>query len=183
LYGVYTIQTGGRRGNRILSNNRAVILHQGGQRRCARGVKGWLVRAQQPRSKRISCKGQGVVLFLGSSRGSTQRSTGTRRTPGRRQRRRRRWGRRPRWWRRWRRGRRGRWGRRRRWRGQRGATSVALVDSGSDLPFRRVGLTVGAAMVAMATGAATRAAATLVQSEATTPVLMEESGGLSGGVL
>jgi len=52
---VYSIQTGGRWGSRILPNNRAIVLHQGGQCRWAGGVKGWLIRAQQPRSKRISC--------------------------------------------------------------------------------------------------------------------------------
>ena len=50
-------KTGGRKGSRILSNNRAIVLHQGGQCRWARGKKGWLIRAQQPRNKRISCKG------------------------------------------------------------------------------------------------------------------------------
>jgi len=28
---VYSIETGGRKGSRILSNNRAIVLHQGGQ--------------------------------------------------------------------------------------------------------------------------------------------------------
>ena len=37
---------------------RAIVLHQGGQCRWAEGVNGWLIRAQQPRSKRISCLGQ-----------------------------------------------------------------------------------------------------------------------------
>jgi len=53
----YTREVGG--GGRILPNSRAVVLHQGGQCRRARGMKAWLNRAQQPRSERISCKGQG----------------------------------------------------------------------------------------------------------------------------
>jgi len=57
-YMVYSIQTGVRRGSRTLSYSGAIELHQGGQCRWAWGVTGWLIRAQQPRSKRISCKGQ-----------------------------------------------------------------------------------------------------------------------------
>jgi len=49
-----------RRGSRILPKNRAIVLHQGGQCRWAGGMKGWLIRAQQPRRKTISCKGQRV---------------------------------------------------------------------------------------------------------------------------
>jgi len=60
---VYGIQTGGREGSRILSNNRAVVLHQGEQYRWAGGVKGWLIRAQQPRRKRISCEGQDTAGY------------------------------------------------------------------------------------------------------------------------
>jgi len=40
---VYHIQTGGRIGGRILSNSRAIVLHQGGPCRWARGGKGWLI--------------------------------------------------------------------------------------------------------------------------------------------
>jgi len=60
---VYRIQTGGRKGSRILSNNRAIILHQGGHCRWAGRMKIWLIRAEQPRSKRISCKGQEFLLL------------------------------------------------------------------------------------------------------------------------
>ena len=52
---VYSIQMRGRKGSRIRSNNRAIILHQGGTMQVGGGVKGWLILAQQPRSKRISC--------------------------------------------------------------------------------------------------------------------------------
>jgi len=55
---VCSIQTGGRKGIRILANSREIVLHQGGQCRWAGGMKGWLILAQQPRSKRISCQGQ-----------------------------------------------------------------------------------------------------------------------------
>jgi len=55
---VYSIQTGGLKGILILSNNRAIVLHQGGQCGWAGGMKGWLIRAQQPRRERVSCKGQ-----------------------------------------------------------------------------------------------------------------------------
>jgi len=58
---VYSIQTGVRKGSRILPNNRAIVLHQGGQCRWAGGMKGWLIRPQQPRSQTISCKGQSVM--------------------------------------------------------------------------------------------------------------------------
>jgi len=61
LYMMYGIHTGGRRGGRILPNSRALVLHQGGQRRLARGMQGWLIRAQKHRSKRISCEGQVVT--------------------------------------------------------------------------------------------------------------------------
>jgi len=54
---VYSIQTGGRKGSRILFDNHAIVLHQGGQCRWAEGVKGWLIRAQQPQSKRKCCDG------------------------------------------------------------------------------------------------------------------------------
>ena len=57
---VYSMQTGGWKGSRILSNNRVIVLYQDGQCRWARGVNGWWIRAQQPQSKRISCKGQGT---------------------------------------------------------------------------------------------------------------------------
>jgi len=55
---VYSIQTRGRKGTRILSNNRAIVLHQGGQCRRAGGMNGWSIRAQQSRRNRISCIGQ-----------------------------------------------------------------------------------------------------------------------------
>jgi len=55
---MYSIQTGGRKGSRILFNNRAIVLHQGKQSRWAGRMKGWLIRAQEFRSKRIYCKGQ-----------------------------------------------------------------------------------------------------------------------------
>jgi len=55
---VYGMKTGGRRGGRILPGSRAIVLHQGGQCRWAGGIKGWLIRAHEPRSKRISWKGQ-----------------------------------------------------------------------------------------------------------------------------
>jgi len=58
---VYSIHTRGRKGSRIRSNNRAIVLHQGGKYWWA-GGEGWLIRAQQPRGKRISCKGQIVIL-------------------------------------------------------------------------------------------------------------------------
>jgi len=57
---VHSIQTGVRRGSRILPNNRAIVLHQAGQCRRVGGVKGWLICPQQPRSKTISCKGQAL---------------------------------------------------------------------------------------------------------------------------
>jgi len=41
---VYSIHTEGRKASRILSNHRAILLHQGGQCRWAGGVKGWLIR-------------------------------------------------------------------------------------------------------------------------------------------
>ena len=62
---VYSIHTGVWKGSRILSNNRAIVLHQGGQCMWAGGVKGWWIRAQQPRSKKISRKGQ-LVPWRGS---------------------------------------------------------------------------------------------------------------------
>jgi len=55
---VYSIHKGGQGGGRILPNSRAVVLQQCGQCRWAGGVNGWLICVQQPRSKRISCKGQ-----------------------------------------------------------------------------------------------------------------------------
>jgi len=51
-------EPGDRKGSRIPSNHRAIVLHQGGQCRWAGGVKGWLIRAQQPRTNRIACTGQ-----------------------------------------------------------------------------------------------------------------------------
>jgi len=63
---VYSIHTGGRKGSFIRSNNRAIVLQQGGQCRWAGEMKGLLIRAQQPRSKRKSCKGQVRIAFPGS---------------------------------------------------------------------------------------------------------------------
>jgi len=57
---MYSIHTGGGRGSCILSNERAMVLYQGRQCRWAGGMKGWVIRAQQSQSKRISCKGQFV---------------------------------------------------------------------------------------------------------------------------
>jgi len=62
---VYSIQMGSRKGSLILCNNREIVLHQGEQCRWAGGMKGWLIRAQYPRSKRISCKGQRGALRAG----------------------------------------------------------------------------------------------------------------------
>jgi len=50
-----------------------MVLHQGGQCGWAGGMKGWLVRSQQPRSKRISFKGQGGLYMPISSYCSTWR--------------------------------------------------------------------------------------------------------------
>jgi len=47
---VYSIQTGGRRGSRILSNNRAIVLHQDGQCRWA-GVNQRMVDSRTTASK------------------------------------------------------------------------------------------------------------------------------------
>jgi len=55
---VDSIQAVGRKESLILSNDRAIVLHHGGQCRWAGGIKGWLIRAQTTRSKWISCKGQ-----------------------------------------------------------------------------------------------------------------------------
>ena len=60
----YGIHTGGRRGGPILLNSRAIVLHQGGQCRWARGMKRWLIRAQKPRSERISGKGYDATRCL-----------------------------------------------------------------------------------------------------------------------
>jgi len=38
-------------GSRLLPNNRATVLHQGRQCMWAGELEGWLIRAQQPRSK------------------------------------------------------------------------------------------------------------------------------------
>jgi len=56
---VHSIHTRVRRGSRILPNHPAIVLHQGGQCRWARGMTGYLTRAQKPRCERIYCKGQG----------------------------------------------------------------------------------------------------------------------------
>ena len=55
---VHRLQTRVRRGSRILLNNRAIVLHQGGQCGWAGGVHRWLILAQQSRRKTISCKSQ-----------------------------------------------------------------------------------------------------------------------------
>jgi len=55
---VHSIHTRVRRGSRILPNNRAIVLRQGGQCRRVGGRNGWLIRAQQLRRKTISCEGQ-----------------------------------------------------------------------------------------------------------------------------
>jgi len=57
-YMVHSIRTRVRKGSRILCNHRAIVLHQGGQGRRAGRINRWLIRAQQPRRKTISCKGQ-----------------------------------------------------------------------------------------------------------------------------
>jgi len=55
----------------ILPNSRAMVLYQGGQCRWSRGMKGWLIRAEKPRSKRISCKGQATTCLATLSLGIT----------------------------------------------------------------------------------------------------------------
>jgi len=69
---VYSIHTGDRKGSRIMSNNRATVLHQGGQCTWAGGGKGWLIRAQPPRTKQISCKGQAWLRRSGVNLASDQ---------------------------------------------------------------------------------------------------------------
>jgi len=67
---VHSTQTGEK--SRKLHNSRAIVLlHQGGggQRRRAGRMKGRLTRAQQPRRKRISCKGQAGGGWGGESLG------------------------------------------------------------------------------------------------------------------
>jgi len=61
---VYGMQTGGRKGNLILSNNCAIVSHQGGQCKWARGTIGCLIRAQKPRSELISCQGRLATRLL-----------------------------------------------------------------------------------------------------------------------
>jgi len=67
---VYGIYTGGRRGGggRLLPNSRAIVLHQGGQCRWARGMKGWLNLVQTTRGKqyRVKANQQGRYGGLGS---------------------------------------------------------------------------------------------------------------------
>jgi len=72
---VHSIHTGGRKGSRILSNNLAIVLHQGGRCRWAGGKKGWLIRAHQPRSKGTSCKGQPTGRVSGGLGRRTPSST------------------------------------------------------------------------------------------------------------
>ena len=57
LYGVCHTKARSRRCP-IVRDSRATALQQCGQCRWAGGRKGWLIRAQWPRSKRISCEGQ-----------------------------------------------------------------------------------------------------------------------------
>jgi len=61
LYGVWHTNGRSKGGGRILPNSRAIVLHQCAEWRWARGVKGWLIRAQTLRSERISCEGQGAA--------------------------------------------------------------------------------------------------------------------------
>ena len=61
---VYGKQKGGRGESRILPNNRAILLRQGGKCRRAGGMNGWLIRAQQTRRKTTSCKGQSATVRL-----------------------------------------------------------------------------------------------------------------------
>jgi len=62
------------------SNNRAIVLHPGGQCRWAGGKNRWLIRAQQPCRKTLSCKGQPVIrwppsgISLNPSIGSASRA-------------------------------------------------------------------------------------------------------------
>ena len=67
---VYSIQTGSRKGSRVLPNNRAIVLHQGGQCRWAQGMKAWLIRVLQRQSKRTSCTGQ---LLAGLGGGASRK--------------------------------------------------------------------------------------------------------------
>ena len=57
LFFVWHIK-GESRGRRILCNSRAIVLQWCGPYRWGGHIKGWLIRALQPRSERISCKGQ-----------------------------------------------------------------------------------------------------------------------------
>jgi len=57
VYGVW-LTKGGPRRCAILPNSRAIVLQQCGQCRWAEEIVRCLIRAQKPRRKRISCKGQ-----------------------------------------------------------------------------------------------------------------------------
>jgi len=61
---VYRIQTGGRKVSRILSNNRATVLHQGRQCRWAGGMNGWLIRAQQFRINEYLVNANSPVTYV-----------------------------------------------------------------------------------------------------------------------
>jgi len=52
----------------MLPNSRAIVSHQGGQYRWARGMKGWLNLAQKPQTERISCNGRATTLSRGAAR-------------------------------------------------------------------------------------------------------------------
>ena len=60
LYGVWHTK-GGSGGRRILRNSRARVFCNGVGNAGGGGMQGWLIRAQQPQSERISCKGQSAV--------------------------------------------------------------------------------------------------------------------------
>jgi len=71
----YKERVGG--GGRILPNIRAIVLHQGVQCRWAQGMKGWLIRAQKPESKTISCRGQARGTHGGRGASSSSSSIRT----------------------------------------------------------------------------------------------------------
>jgi len=60
---LYVIQKGGRGAGRILRNIRAIVLQWCGQCKCGGVIQGGLIRAQKPRSERISCKGQETTPY------------------------------------------------------------------------------------------------------------------------
>jgi len=59
---VYGIQIRGRGGGRILRNSIAIVLQPCGQCRWEGAIKERSIRAQQPRSKTLPCKGQGGLV-------------------------------------------------------------------------------------------------------------------------